>query len=105
MGLSDDVDENIRTLIEQVGVHVPSEFKEPGEEELYENMLEGKCVTCGSELGEHTMVMLNRSGIIALFCQGQCATDMQVVGWLNEAYQDIQQSIEFRGGAGDEPTN
>lgn len=101
MGLSDDVDENIRTLIEQVGINVPDEFKEPGEEDLYQRMLDGRCATCGGELGASTLVTLSREGIVALFCQGACWTDMQVMGWLGEHYDDIQQKIEFRGGAGD----
>lgn len=107
----------IEELLEQYGVHVPSEIQKELEEgningagEVYHRMLTGCCATCGSELGDTTMIVMGapyvdgqrpETHIVMVFCGGACLQDMQITGWLQEVYDDINQRIQFRGGMGD----
>lgn len=72
-------------------------------QELTKEATEGKCMTCFSHLGEHTVLVLTGGGIVAAFCGGTCSTDMTVIGWLQETHGDLVQQVNFRGGTGDVP--
>lgn len=100
--LGDDVPENIKDLIEGLGLFVPPTLTE-AEQEIYNRAVTGCCMTCAAELGENTMLVFNRAGIVMMFCGGACFSDQQVLGWLQETHDDLVDKIKFRGGQGDEP--
>jgi hypothetical protein len=102
--LPDAVPDEIRETIEfhQGDLMVPDDV-DVGTLKLYQMASEGKCMTCHSTLGQDTMLGVNRHGIVLIFCCGPCYTDMQIMGWLQEHYDDMIQSIQFRGGRGDRP--
>lgn len=64
-------------------------------------MAEGKCCTCGSELGKDALILCQHDRVVAAFCGGPCAQDMHVLGWLSEHYDDMVSAIHFRGGNAD----
>jgi hypothetical protein len=61
-------------------------FCPDGQDELdhYEHLRRGGCMLCGEPLGEDTIIMVDGQGILALFCEAQCAQDMHVIPYLNE---------------------
>jgi hypothetical protein len=94
--LSESVPGNLRDLVENIGLWVPDK---PAQEEIevYDRAINGQCMTCSAELGDTTMLTLNRAGVIMIYCGGACYTDQQVVGWMMEQYDDMVQKIKFRG--------
>jgi uncharacterized iron-regulated membrane protein len=50
--------------------------------ELIELCKQGRCMTCHQPLDETTLLLVNGEGIAAAFCNGVCATDMHIMGWL-----------------------
>lgn len=103
-------------LLSEHGIFVPEEIKEAMDAgktdevvEVFQRMLNGCCAMCGAEVGATTLIVMGmpyRDGevtethVVMVFCGGQCMQDMQVTGWLNEAYDNIKQQVEFRGGVG-----
>lgn len=71
---------------------------EEDEQEVYIRALKGHCMTCDGPLSDLTMLAVNKAGIVMVYCCGQCYTDMQLVGWIEEQYQDLVDAIKFRGG-------
>jgi hypothetical protein len=76
---------------------------------MYDLALAGKCMLCEGELGEDTLVMIGnpfRDGedktpeVLMIFCSGICLRDMQVMGWIQQTHQDLEQQIEMRGQLG-----
>lgn len=107
--LGDDVPESIKELIQEIGFFIPDQLQ--GDEPLvYNRAVQGQCMTCSAECADTTMVVLNRAGVIMIYCGGTCYSDMQVMGWLEEQHSDMVQAVKFRGGAieadgGDLPKN
>jgi hypothetical protein len=95
----EDVPSNVRTLIEAIGF--VDDMLEGDMLEVYRPLTEGKCMTCGSKLGETTILFVTHQGIVAGYCGGPCVQDMAILGWLQEQHEDITDGIKFRGGAGD----
>lgn len=111
------IPDQIEELLEHHGIHVPLEVKAEldkgkieGAGEIYHRMLTGCCATCGSALGATTMIVMGapyvdgetpETHVVMVFCGGACLQDMQITGWLQEVYDDINQRIQFRGGMGD----
>ena len=93
----DNVPANVGSLIEQVGIVAP-EGLEDDVNELLEKIRSGYCMTCGTELGGDTLLFINKRGIVAAYCGGACASDMAVLGWLEEHYDDIMTNVKFRSG-------
>lgn len=98
--LNADVPEAVRDVFEHFGeVHVPETL--PKEvQEVYERGLEGNCMMCGAELGAETIVLVNIVGICQVYCSHKCDQDMNVMGWINEQYDDLKERVEFRGRGG-----
>lgn len=100
-----EIPARIDELITEFGIYVPSDAE--GEMlQIYENMQNGRCATCEATVGEEAWVVLQKPKaladpvVIMIFCGGACATDMQVMGFLGQTYDDIKQQVEFRGGQG-----
>lgn len=102
------VPEAVDETIQQFGIFIPpNKDKLPSaEQEIFDNALAGRCMTCSAECGATTFAVigqppgLSEPAVIMLFCGGPCLTDMQVMGWLQEAHADVNQRIAFRGGHG-----
>lgn len=92
------VPENIWSTVSHWGLVAVNE-DEP-EFAVYTRNRQGKCATCGAPLREDTVLFMMKHGIGALFCGGQCFSDMMVTGWLTEQYEDMVQQIKFRGNPG-----
>ena len=95
-GAFDNLPPAIRELLEQHPLEVSAATDD--EREVYARAERGRCMTCEGELKENTMAMVARQGTIFLACSGQCMTDMQVVGWIEEVHDDILSAVKFRGG-------
>lgn len=72
---------------------------------IYEAGSEGRCMLCMGVLNEETLIHVNALGICAIYCSHKCNQDMDVMGWLNQQYDDLKEGVEFRGdpGAADTP--
>lgn len=92
----ENLSEQIKELFKAVPFWYPDDPEE-GENEVYQRAKNGHCMTCDAELGPLTMAAINMAGVVMIFCCGQCYTDMQVVGWLEDKYEDIVTTIKFRG--------
>lgn len=94
----------VRDTLDHVELWIPDD-PEQEENEVYNRAKRGHCMTCDGELKQLTMLCINQAGIVMIFCCGQCYTDMQVTGFLEEQYQDLVDAIKFRGGQveADEP--
>jgi hypothetical protein len=97
----DDLPTSVQGVLANMELYVPDD-PEAAEGEVYSRAQAGHCMTCDGELKDLTMLCINRAGVIMIFCCGQCYTDMQITGWIEEVYEDIVQKIKFRGGKGDE---
>ena len=95
----EDVPSNLISLIEHVGL--VTDHLEGDSLTAYEPLTQGKCMTCGSKLGELTVLFVHTRGIVAGYCSGPCIQDMAVLGWIQEQHDDIVDGINFRGGRGD----
>lgn len=94
------VPDNIKSLVESIGV-IGTDALEPDVRDMVERFVHGDCMTCGTKLGSNTVVIINKVGITAMYCGGACLSDMGVMGWLEEQYQDVMDNVQFRGGKGD----
>jgi len=97
--LGDDVPEGISALLGTIPLVEVDEGDEFQEE--MDRVKEGKCMVCGTELAEFTCVLVAPVGVVGVFCSGQCLQDLNVLGWLQEQHDDIQETVKFRGGKGD----
>lgn len=91
-----DIPDHLWSVIQHCGYVEPPEGAEHGPK-FAELMSQARCIACGRELGEETMVVLNRNGVIAMFCAGACLQDSQIIGWVQEVHADLIQALEFRG--------
>ena len=114
--MSDEVPAKLDEIISEIGIFVPEETLkrlqadeaiQGSMDEMYQHGLEGKCMTCGRNLGRTTLATIgaphvdgeeDETFVIMVFCSGQCLMDMQVMGWIQTAHDDIVQAIQFRGG-------
>ena len=97
----DEVDPNevpdvVEQVIQQLGVFVP-EHLSTNARAIYSRMLNGECMGCGGELKAQTIAMVSGLGVIGVFCGGQCVSDWQVLGWLREAHDDMNETLNLRG--------
>lgn len=99
--LGDNVPDNVVELVEAIGLFIPDEMTSE-EQEIYNRGVQGQCMTCGAELADTTMIVLNRAGVVMMYCGGACYSDMQVMGWLIEQHGDIVSAVKFRAGGADE---
>jgi hypothetical protein len=90
---------HLRELINDIGIVVPDE-----PEDIHDLAVrvceDAECMTCHGELRHETMILIDKHGIRAAYCQGACSQDMQIIGWLQQEHDDLVQRIEFRGGRG-----
>lgn len=93
---AENIGENLQQVLEIAPI---IETSDKNVQEILDRMLEGKCGTCGNELGEHSMVCVTGHGIAMVFCSGVCMTDMQVIGFIEELHDDIVDRIKFRSQA------
>lgn len=92
-----DLSMHVQEAFSAVQFWYPDE-PEASEDEVYQRAIKGHCMTCDGTLGPLTMMVINQAGIVMIFCSGQCLSDMQVVGWLEEKYEYIVNTIKYRGG-------
>jgi hypothetical protein len=94
------VSDVVRSLFEAYDntMTIPDELEDAETLQVYERIANGCCMTCGGELGHNTMVTVCQVGIVLVYCGGACYTDMQVMHWLSEMYDDMVSKIKFRGG-------
>lgn len=98
--LPDAVPENVREVFEHFGdVHVPDKNLPKAMRDIYELGNQGKCMLCEGPLGEETIVKVNVVGIDQVYCSHLCDTDMQLMGWLSQQYDDLKEKVDFRGSA------
>jgi len=90
---------NMRGLLKHIGLLYDELEGEVAE--VYEPLTRGLCMTCQIPLGEETILLVTKNGIVGGYCGGACYQDMITIGWLQEKYDDLQSSIQFRGGSGD----
>lgn len=67
------------------------------ESEIYDRVKHGRCMTCNGVMGEHANFIVTTHGIVGGYCSGQCHSDMAVLGFLQEQYDDLTSAISFRG--------
>lgn len=91
------VPDNVRSLIEQVDFLDTSELPDDISQVLAPAVA-GFCMTCGAQLGNETALIITKRGINAAYCGGPCMQDMAVLGYLQEAHDDIKDRVAFRGG-------
>lgn len=94
-----DVPEEIRTLLTTVPWNEPPSSDEDDQtHQLWLQVHNGCCMTCGGPLKHHTILVINHLGVCAAYCTGVCLTDMGVIGWLQEQHDDVVDKVKFRGG-------
>jgi hypothetical protein len=96
--LPDDVPEAVRDIFETHGsVHLPQGRVAKEMVEIYQRGNRGKCMLCEKPLGPETIVKVNVVGIDQVYCSHLCDTDMQLMGWLSQQYDDVKERVDFRG--------
>lgn len=86
---------NMKKLVEQVGFGDFSDLDED-EGKIYERMKHGRCMTCEKPLGKDANVIVTRVGIVGAYCSGVCHSDMAVMGYLQETFDDITEKVALR---------
>jgi hypothetical protein len=104
----------ILTIVNELGIHRPVDIEPGGPVDKLVALAEnGYCMTCEGPLGRLTQIVVTTPDssnenstpqVVLAFCSGACSADMTVMGFLQEVHQDIKDQIDFRGGAGDRPT-
>jgi hypothetical protein len=98
--LPDAVPESVRDIFERFGgVHIPSGRIAKEMVAIYQRGNEGRCMLCERPLGTETIVKVNVVGIDQVYCSHLCDTDMQLMGWISQQYDDVKERVEFRGTA------
>lgn len=99
------VPENVREVFEHFGdVHIPEGKIAKELRAIYELGNQGKCMLCEGPLGEETIVKINVVGIDQVYCSHKCDSDMVLLGYLSQQYDDVKERVEFRGSPkADEP--
>jgi hypothetical protein len=87
---------SIRRILDSEGIFIPDGLNED-QREVFEWALNGHCMTCRNELGPATMLLVIQQGVVGVYCQAMCMSDMQVIGWLGQQHQDLTERIQFRG--------
>ena len=90
---------NMQVLIEEVGF--PDFDLTEEEQAVFDRIKEGHCMMCNQDLGDESLITVNRFGIIAMFCKPQCEQDMGALYFLQHAVQDINDKVDFREGNAD----
>lgn len=88
--------EDIQRLILALPL-VRIETEEEAEQEVYDRLRQGRCMTCNNELEYHAVMVITRDGVVGAYCTGQCFADMAVIGYLQEQHEDITTAVKFRG--------
>lgn len=95
------VPENVREVFDHFGdVHIPEGDIAKELKKIYELGNQGKCMTCERPLGEETIVKVNVVGIDQVYCSHKCDSDMILLGYLSQQYDDVKERVDFRGTAG-----
>jgi hypothetical protein len=107
----ESVPDEIRNIVTELGIHRPVDIEPGGPiDKLVKLAEDGYCMTCEGPLGRLTQIVVttpdasddeSKPQVVLAFCSGACASDMTVMGFLQEIHEDIRQQVEFRGGAGD----
>jgi len=94
-----EIPEVLQYIIDRVDIiEAANPENNPVVEETHQRMREHKCMLCGGQLGQDTMISMNRFGIFAMTCGGACYTDLPVLHWIQEAHEEMMSQIRFRGG-------
>lgn len=91
--------EKLKELIDAIGIYQPENAAEQTKA-IIQLGVDGRCMTCGNKLMSDTMAIVNKAGVVMLYCSGVCMTDMQVMNWLTMEYDDMVQRLQFRSGGG-----
>lgn len=95
--VGDNLPLNMKEMLANIPLITPDDDEMGSNQENYDWGLNARCMTCGGELEGATTLILNGAGMIAIHCSGICSMDMQVIGWLEETYEEIAQKVRFRG--------
>jgi hypothetical protein len=96
----DGVPANIISLVEAVGIPDAPE-QEDDVRELMERFAYGNCMTCGAKMGKDTAAIVNKRGVVGMYCGGPCLQDMGILGYLEEQHGDVIDRIRFRSDVED----
>lgn len=69
----------------------------PEVRDIYIAGSERRCMTCFRDIGEESLVVIADGGMHQVYCSHRCLTDLMVIGYLGQAYDDLKQGIDFRG--------
>lgn len=69
--------------------------------EAYENLKRGRCMLCGNKLGDDTVMVVSSAGILGVWDDGECLTDTNTFGFLNELEDSLRQKVERKAAASD----
>jgi len=95
--LGDAVPDAVRDVANHFGdLHVPEDLHKEVRT-IYMLGAAGKCMMCGRPVAEEALIVVNTLGINQLWCSHKCMQDMNVMGWLQQMYDDIKEAVEFRG--------
>lgn len=66
------------------------------EHDAYQHAVRGRCMTCGNELEEETLLMVSGDGILGLWCSGRCISDMHAITFLTVTMDNIIEAVNER---------
>lgn len=95
----DGVPDNMKQLLVHVGIPEAPE-QEEDVQELMQRFAHGDCMTCGARMGRDTVAVVNKRGIVGMYCGGPCLTDMGTLAFLEEQHGDVIDRIKFRSDVG-----
>lgn len=99
----DGVPPNVEFILKKLGIFIPVGLDE-GQLEVFQQAIEGRCMTCNSPLGGTTVLVSVQQGVVGAYCHTRCLKDMQVIGFLSETLNDYAERVAFRGELpGDQP--
>lgn len=96
-----EIPESIQYMLDNIEVVTAPDQGNEVVKQAYDRLSNHQCMLCGAELGEETMLSINRFGIFGIACGGACYTDLPVMHWIQERHEDMVRDIAFRGGTVD----
>ena len=66
---------------------------------IYRLAADRKCMCCERPIEEEAVVLIADNGMSQVYCSHKCQTDLMVLGWMMQNYDDLTQAVKFRGSA------
>lgn len=99
MELSPDVPEKVQEVVREQGLFVPTEGIDDESMVIYTRMIEGHCMHCESPIGDTSALIVNKLGVVMMFCGQVCLQDFFNMHWMMEQYDDFVSAARFRNAA------